>query len=129
MLYSLSKQIAHCYFRAAECRRLADRSVSPVDRQFYIERERAWLKLARSQELAERIGQWIKEVERSEGRGHLATTRATEPPQCPNCEIDMQFQVSHPSKRTFAGISFERVFFICTNCQRVSDKLVATPAD
>ena len=129
MLYSLSKQIAHCYFRAAECRELANLSVSAPDRQFYIEREQAWLTLARSHEFSERAGQWIKEVKRRTERGYLAATRATKLPQCPDCGIDMQFQVSHPTKQTFAAMTFERAFFVCTNCQRVSDQLVAMPGD
>jgi hypothetical protein len=129
MLYGLSKQIAHCYFRAAECRRLADLSVSMPDRQFYIEREQAWLALARSHELSERIDRYIKEVGRRTGRGCLSATRATKSPQCPNCGIDMQFRLSHPTKRAFAGISFERAFFLCPNCQRASEQLVAIPAD
>ena len=129
MLSDLSKQIAHCYFRADECRKLADLSISIPDRQLYMEREQAWLTLARSHEFSERVAQWTKELERRKWRGDLAAPRVTELSQCPNCGIDMRFQVSHPTKHTFAGISFERAFFICTNCRRVSNQLVATPAD
>ena len=127
MLYGLSKQIAHCYFRAAQCKNLADLSVNARDRQFYLEREQEWLKLARSHEFSERVGQWIKEVERRKGRGYLAALGPTKLPQCPSCSIEMQFQVSHPIKRTFADITFERALFLCPNCQHVSDQLVAIP--
>src|SRR6266700_4888981 len=51
MLESLSKQIAHCYFRAGECRKLAVRSGHSTDQQFYLEREQAWLSLARNYEI------------------------------------------------------------------------------
>jgi hypothetical protein len=62
MLYGLSKQIAHCYLRADECKKLSVLSVSASDKQFYIAREQAWLTLARSYELQERIAQMVKEL-------------------------------------------------------------------
>jgi len=130
MLYSLSKQIAHCYFRADECKELAAFSDSAADRQFYFEREQAWLALARGYEFQERLDQMVKELE---GRGHLPPTKnvgtTLKLPHCPTCNVAMQFEAKRPAKRTFVenGMSFERTFFICPNCQRLTDQLVAMP--
>jgi hypothetical protein len=67
MLFSLSKQIAHCHRRAAECRELAARYASAIDREYYFEREQAWLKLARSYESRRRLDRRLTELELSVG--------------------------------------------------------------
>jgi len=66
MSYSLSKQIAHCYFRAWKCGELAARSINAADRQVYGERKQAWLTLARSYEFSERLGQMLKRCKSKE---------------------------------------------------------------
>jgi uncharacterized protein with PIN domain len=126
MLHSLSKQIAHCHFRADECRELAALSEGAVDREFYLEREQAWLALARGDEFQERLDQMVKELERNKRRPHAPPIRL---PPCPTCSVEMQFQARLPEKRMFVktAMSFERAFFICPNCRRLNDKLVATP--
>ena len=133
MLYSLSKQISHCYFRAAECRERAARCVSPTDRQFYTEREQSWLTLARSYEFQERLNQMVKELRRNEWRDDLPPEQSlwTAAPQCPTCGVQMLFQARRPVKRMFvqANLSFERALFVCTNCQRLDERLVAMPTD
>src|SRR6266568_510321 len=85
MLNSLSKQISHCHFRAAECRECADRCVRPRAREFYIEREQAWLTLARSYEFQERLNQMVTERGRNEWRGGLSPEQRLwiKPPECP----------------------------------------------
>jgi DNA-directed RNA polymerase subunit RPC12/RpoP len=133
MLYSLSKQISHCYFRAGECRERAARCVSPADRQFYIEREQSWLTLARSYEFQERISRMIKELKRYELRDDFPPEQSlrTKPPQCPTCGVQMLFQARRPVKRMFVQdiLSFERALFVCTNCQRLGEQLVVMPRD
>ena len=52
----------------------------------------------------------------------------TKPLQCPDCDIDMQFLVSQPTKRVFVSTILERKFFLCPNCWRVSYEFVAMPA-
>ena len=59
MLKGLSEQVADCLRRAAECNELALLSTDPSDQQFYLEREQAWLTLARSYELSESVGDLI----------------------------------------------------------------------
>src|SRR6266568_3539575 len=128
MLDGLSRQIAHCYFRATECGERAGRSVSPADRRFYVEREQAWLTLARSYELQERIGRMVNELKRNAEPGYLSREQSVwiKPPQCPTCGVPMQFQARRPVGNTFveALLSFERVLFSCTNCRRLGEQLV-----
>jgi hypothetical protein len=126
VLFSLSKQIAHCQRRAADCRELAVR-VGAIDRQYYFEREQAWLALARSYELQERLDRMLKELD-SKGHGYLATPRGdwtkVKRPCCPNCGIQMHFQGRRPVDRIFVNTIFERAFFLCPNCLRCIDQLV-----
>ena len=133
MLNSLSKQISHCHFRAAECRERAARSVRPTDREFYVEREQAWLTLARSYEFQERLNQMVTELGRNEWRGGLSPEQRLwiKPPECPTCGIQMQFQAKRPVKLMFveAALRFERAFFVCTNCRRLGEQLVAISSD
>jgi hypothetical protein len=130
MLCSLSKQISHCYFRAAECRERAARCVSPSDRLFYIEREQAWLTLARSYEFQERLARMVTELSRNQWHGGLPPEqdRWIKPPQCPNCGIQMHFQIKRPVRNMFVQkpLSVERALFVCTNCRRLDAQLVAT---
>jgi len=133
MSYSLSKQIAHCYFRAWKCGELAARSINAADRQVYGERKQAWLTLARSYEFSERLGQMLKEMQKQGERSFLLsrnTVTATKLPKCPTCNIEMQFLASQPIKQMFvqATTLFERAFFICPNCRWLSDQLIAMPS-
>ena len=106
MLFSLSKQVAHCHGRAAECRELAVRYVSAIDRQYYFEREQAWLALARSYEFQEGLDRMLKELE-SKGHSYLATERGDwtnlKQPYCPTCDVPMRFQAWRPVKRVFVN--------------------------
>jgi len=127
MLFALSKQISHCHRRAEECRDLAVRFASAADRQYYFEREQAWLTLARSYEFQERLDRMLKELE-SMGHCHLAPTRGDwlkmKLPYCPTCNVQMQFQAWRPVKRVFVNTIYERAFFLCPNCLRCIDQLV-----
>jgi hypothetical protein len=133
MLDALSRQIAHCYFRATECRERAERSVSPADRRFYLEREQAWLTLARSYELQERISRMVNELKRKAEPGYLSREQSVwiKPPQCPSCRVPMQFQARRPVWHIFvqAPLSFERALFACTNCRRLGEQLVSISRD
>jgi hypothetical protein len=51
------------------------------------------------------------------------------PLQCPDCDIDMRFLGSQPTKRVFISTILRRVFFLCPNCQRLSHRLVAMPLE
>jgi len=62
MLFAL--RIAYCHRRAAECRELAVRYCAN-DREFYFQREQAWLKLARSYEFQQRLDRTLTELELS----------------------------------------------------------------
>ena len=84
MLNNASKQVAHCYRRAAECRELAERRES--EREFYLEREHAWLTLARSFEFSERVGQVLNERQRLKRRNRLAIQSIWPAPKCPACK-------------------------------------------
>lgn len=131
MLSGLSKQVAHCYFRASECRELAVLSLNPTDRQAYIERERAWLALARSYEFSQRLGQMLKEMQRQERRNSSRSRNvrtANKLRQCPTCNVEMQFRGALPVKGMFVHVMpiIERAFFLCPNCRRLVDRLAAT---
>jgi hypothetical protein len=45
--------------------------------------------------------------------------------QCPDCDIDMFFLGSRPTRRVFVSTILGRAFFLCPNCQRLSHRLVA----
>lgn len=51
------------------------------------------------------------------------------PLQCPNCNIEMDFLVSRPAKPLFVSTTLERRFFLCPNCQCLSDRVVAMPQE
>jgi hypothetical protein len=129
MLYSLSRQISHCYFRAAECRERAALCLSPADRQFYTEREQSWLTLARSYEFQERLNRMVTELRRREWRDDLPPEHSLliKPPFCPTCRLQMKFEARRPAKLMFVdpAVSFQRALFVCTNCQRIGERLFA----
>ena len=62
LLSDLSRDVAHCYQRAAGCAERAGSCANPEMREFYLEREQAWLKLARSYQFAERISRKLGQV-------------------------------------------------------------------
>jgi len=133
MLNDLSRQIAHCYFRATECKEHAARSGSPTDRRFYVEREQAWLTLARSFEVQERIGRMVNELKRKAELRYLSPAPHLwiKPPQCPTCGIPMEFQTKRPVWPIFdeVPLNLERALFTCTNCRRLDAQLVTTSRD
>ena len=90
MLYELKKEIALCYLRAAECSDLAARH--EFDREFYLDREKAWLRLAQCFELSERIIGVINGKQRHTQRDWAATISALKVPACPACDIAMLVQ-------------------------------------
>jgi hypothetical protein len=46
------------------------------------------------------------------------------PPQCPDCDIDMQFLALQATRPVFVSTLLERTFFLCPNCGRLSQQLV-----
>src|SRR5262249_15258954 len=46
--------------------------------------------------------------------------------QCPDCDIDMFFLGSRPTRRVFLSAILERRFFLCPNCGRLSHSVVST---
>jgi hypothetical protein len=102
VLSTLSEQVTYCFRRAGECRELAELATSPSDKTFYIEREQSWLVLARSYELQDRTGLFVKEVYRSPQR------RSEPAPTCPGCAA--------PTMVCWSTI------FVCTNCRRVVEE-------
>jgi hypothetical protein len=97
MLSGLSQEVAGCYQRAAECQQLARLATSGRDREFYREREKGWVLLARTHRLVEGIGLTIEEFDR---QGGLSIIRS-----CPACK-----------KAT--PIHYDKLF-VCTNCRLV----------
>jgi len=112
MLHGLTEQIAHCHCRAAECIERAARAASEADRQIYIQREQAWLTLARRYEHSERLGQSLNERQRRRLREWPAIQ--IKGPNCPCCNIQT---VADPS-----------AVFVCPNCQRVVEQ-ATSPVD
>jgi hypothetical protein len=51
------------------------------------------------------------------------------PLKCPDCDTDMHFFASQPTKRVFLSTILERKFFLCPNCQRLHYQLVAIPVE
>jgi hypothetical protein len=129
VLNDLSKQVAHCYRRAAECKELAMLAVGATGQQLYLEREQAWLALARSYEFSERLSQMIKEIQRRQRRSMPPRRRISQAfklPTCSTCNVEMQFQASHP--RMFVQPTmFGRGYFLCPNCRRLTEHLMTMP--
>src|SRR5262249_48189182 len=109
MLQGLTEQIAHCHFRAAECIELAAHAANEADRQIYIQREQAWLTLARRYERSAHLDQMLNERQRRRLRQWPATQ--TKAPNCPSCNIQT---VAH-----FSAV------FVCLNCQRVVEQPIS----
>jgi ribosomal protein S27AE len=97
MLSSFSEDAANCYRRAAECQELARLATNEKDRDFYLDRERGWLLLARSHQLTERANLMLDDLDR---RRSVIVTRV-----CPNC-----------GKTTL--VHYDSLF-VCTNCKLV----------
>lgn len=130
MLKGLSEQIADCLRRAEECGELAALSRNESDREFYLQREADWLKLARSYELSESIGDLVKELAK---RSRIWPFKRTVPtgrklPECPACHTAMPLYAVRPIYLTVA-IRFERAFFHCQSCGRLVDHLAAKPRE
>ena len=97
MLTDLSQEVANCYQHAVECAEHAGTCANADMRAFYLEREEAWLLLARTHALTERVDLAIEEIDRQRG---VTVTRA-----CPACK-----QVTPIHYHTL---------FVCTNCRLV----------
>jgi len=109
MLTDLSQQVANCYQHAAECAERAGSCADADVRTFYLEREEAWLLLARSYERSERAGQRLGEPESKSVRDWPATV--TRVRNCPSCKVE-------------TTVSCDGLV-ICPNCQRIIDQVVA----
>jgi hypothetical protein len=123
MLKVLGAQTAECYRRAAESRELADCALNPVDREFHLQQEAAWLALARRSQLSDKIGYMVNELG-PKGGGALSLTHtdlmSLKAPNCPSCCGEMLFNAVRP-KYVRDMILVERAFFHCSACDYVSD--------
>ena len=117
MLYNLSEQVAHCYRRAAECRDLAERW--ETERESYLAREQAWLTLARSFELSERVGRVLNEMQSQRIRNWPAALNVLRP-NCLACNVEMLLQLAEPMF-VKGAITFERAYVQCPNCARIGN--------
>jgi hypothetical protein len=50
------------------------------------------------------------------------------PPECPDCDIVMEFLASQRTKRVLVSTILERTLFLCPNCHRLSRRLLARRA-
>lgn len=111
MLTDLCQDVASCYQRAAECAERSGTCANAETRDVYIEREHAWLKLAHSYEVAERLSRQLDRrvgIQRTKNfRNWPATTRVR---NCPSCKVET-------AVRCFGLV-------ICPNCQRIVDQVV-----
>jgi hypothetical protein len=107
VLTDLSEEVAHCYQRAAECSERAGTCANADMRAFYLEREKAWLALARSYQLAERLGRRLGEPKSRRLREWPATARIR---NCPTCKVETTV--------SYFGL------VICPNCQRIVDQVM-----
>jgi len=123
MLKGLSAQVVDCYRRAAECRRLAKATAKASDREFYLQRETAWLKLANRFQFSEALEDRLAEFDRARrepwrlSRADLMSLKA---PSCPSCHREMLFNAVQPTYVQDA-IFVERAFFHCSGCGCLSD--------
>lgn len=64
MLPKTQEEVAYCYQRAEESRRMGARETDPVRRQEYADMETRWIKLAISYQFAEQLNTYQEEVHR-----------------------------------------------------------------
>jgi hypothetical protein len=109
MLTDVRQEVADCYQHAVECAERAGTCANADMRAFYLEREEAWLLLARTYERAERAGQRLGEPKSKGLRGWPATVVARVR-NCPSCKVK--------STVNYFGL------VICPNCQRIVDQVM-----
>jgi hypothetical protein len=68
MLQKTQHDVAYCYQRAQESRRMGERETDPARRQEYTEMETRWIKLAISYQFAEQLNTYNDDVSRNLGR-------------------------------------------------------------
>jgi hypothetical protein len=111
MFSDLSKEAIKCYQHAVEAAERAGAWANAEMREFYLEREQAWLKLAHSYQQAERLSRVLNrrlDLQRTKNfRDWPATARVR---NCPSCNV--------ASTVTCNGL------VVCPNCQRVVDQVV-----
>ena len=111
MLTNLSLEVANCYQHAVECAERSGTCANAEMRDFYLEREQAWLKLAHTYQAAERVGRKLDGrlgIQKSNNfRDWPATTRVR---NCPSCKVETTV--------TCDGL------VLCPNCQRIVDQVV-----
>ncbi len=59
MLKIPTAAISECYARALDARERADQAASPEVREFHLDLERRWLKLAQSYEMSDRVNSFL----------------------------------------------------------------------
>jgi hypothetical protein len=64
MLQKTHEDVAYCYQRAEESRRMGARETDPIRRQEYTDMETRWIKLALSYQFAEQLNTYHEEVYR-----------------------------------------------------------------
>jgi hypothetical protein len=64
MLQKTQEDVAYCYQRAEESRRMRARETDPARQQEYSEMEQRWIKLAISYQFAEQLNTYQDEVHR-----------------------------------------------------------------
>ena len=64
MLQKTQEDVAYCYQRAEESRRMGARETNPVRRQEYSDMETRWIKLAISYQFAEQLNAQQDEIHR-----------------------------------------------------------------
>jgi len=111
MLSEHIKEAMSCYQHAVEAAERAGACATAEMREFYLEREQAWLKLAHSYEQAERLSHRLNrrlDLQRTKNfRDWPATARVR---NCPSCKV--------ASTVSCFGL------VVCPNCQRIVDQVV-----
>ena len=62
MLQRTAPSTAECYMRASECAERSAHATFQTDRKLYAEMAESWLLLARNDELAQRVGTMLNEL-------------------------------------------------------------------
>lgn len=62
MRKTLPRDIEDCYARAAECRQQAEETTDFTKRLLLLDQERAWLWLAQSYSLADRLNEFVADL-------------------------------------------------------------------
>ena len=126
MLQRLTRHIAECHERAADCAQRAEHTGDSARKTDLLNMERTWTHLARSYEFVESLERFLLDSRnhqtKSQDMSQLALTRAEslKLPRCPDCRVTMRLLgiEAHP---TIDGTDL--LTYVCSRCDGLQTEI------